>query len=499
MPQRRWQAPCPGCGAAVEFQSPTSPVAVCTFCRSTVVREGDALRKIGVSSELIQDRTPLQLGARGRHNGVAFTLVGRLQYGYGEKVEGTWSEWHAVFDDGSHGWLSEDNDQYVFAFEVESVAYLPEFGQLPIGQQVRIGGMQWSVASLVDAKLIAAAGELPAVPPLGQVYPIADLRSALNRVATLDYADRKRPRYSVGQPVRLEALGLTVGASASEEDAARVGGRQFSCPGCGAPVSVNLAGTQSITCGSCNSLIDISQGIGADLKAVAQTRLMGPRIPLGSSATLTIGDVRAKSWTIVGFATKTGNFDDPEESFRWSEYLLYNREEGFAFLTDTVDGWVCFRTMTGTPEIDPTQKSIVGWQGGKFRLSDSYDARVDYVEGEYYWKVDKDQTFACEDYEGLGQKYKDRLSTETTGNEVVWSWGATLPASVIASAFGVSLPATLALGDVGPSSGSEEMSAAQVIMVVIFMIFVGLASMCSCDDDDGNCSSGSHSSSGFHK
>ena len=83
-PQRRWQALCPGCGAPVEFASAASASAVCGFCGSTLVREGDALRRIGVVGELFDDHSPLQLGASGRHHGVAFTLVGRAQYRYPE-------------------------------------------------------------------------------------------------------------------------------------------------------------------------------------------------------------------------------------------------------------------------------------------------------------------------------------------------------------------------------------------------------------------------------
>ena len=113
-PQRAYRAACPNCGAPVEFASAASASAVCSFCRSTLVRDGDALRRIGVSAELFDDHSPLQLGAAGRYQGAAFTLVGRLQYGY---ADGTWNEWHAVFDSGKSGWLSEDNGAYVFAFD----------------------------------------------------------------------------------------------------------------------------------------------------------------------------------------------------------------------------------------------------------------------------------------------------------------------------------------------------------------------------------------------
>ena len=101
-PQRGYRAACPNCGAPVEFASAASASAVCSFCRSTLLRDGEALRRIGVSSELFDDHSPLQLGVRGVRQGVGFILVGRLQYGY---ADGTWNEWHALFDNGRSGWL----------------------------------------------------------------------------------------------------------------------------------------------------------------------------------------------------------------------------------------------------------------------------------------------------------------------------------------------------------------------------------------------------------
>ena len=74
-PQRAYRAACPNCGAPVDFVSAASASAVCSFCRSTLVRDGDALRRIGVSAELFDDHSPLQLGAGGRRQGVGFTLA----------------------------------------------------------------------------------------------------------------------------------------------------------------------------------------------------------------------------------------------------------------------------------------------------------------------------------------------------------------------------------------------------------------------------------------
>ena len=112
------------------------------------MRDGEALQRVGVSSELFDDHSPLQLGAAGKLQGLAFTLVGRLQYGY---ADGTWNEWHALFDNGPDGqrsaWLSEDNGAYVIAFD----APLPADHEPIVGDPRRV-----DLAAAVEEELLLA-------------------------------------------------------------------------------------------------------------------------------------------------------------------------------------------------------------------------------------------------------------------------------------------------------------------------------------------------------
>ncbi len=179
-PQRAYRAACPNCGAPVEFASAASASAVCSFCRSTLVRDGDALRRIGESAELFDDHSPLQLGAAGRWQGSAFTLVGRLQYSY---ADGTWNEWHALFDSGKSGWLSDDNGAYVVAFDAPLEGAAPAADELTAGARRLVHGAAWSVASVTRAKLLAAQGELPRPPRQdGAAFTVADLRNKRGEV-----------------------------------------------------------------------------------------------------------------------------------------------------------------------------------------------------------------------------------------------------------------------------------------------------------------------------
>jgi hypothetical protein len=476
-PQRAYRAACPNCGAPVEFASAASASAVCSFCRSTLLREGDALRRIGVSAELFDDHTPLQLGAGGKRQGVAFTLVGRLQYAYDG---GTWNEWHALFDNGRSAWLSEDNGAYVLAFDAPLPADAPNPAQLQAGQRVRADGRAWDVASVVQARLLAAEGELPQPPRLDGTFTVVDLRNAEGEVATLDASNPSSPGWSVGRSVLLAELAMRGLKDSSEKT---LGARGVECPNCGAALEIKLATTQSIACHQCNAVVDVSQGAGADLQHYRQNNSgaggLEPQIPLGRSGTLALGGPPLP-WQVVGYMERCDvPQSNEDETSYWREYLLYHREAGFAFLVDSEEGWSWVRPITGAPV---QRQGQVSWQGTSYRHKYTYPAKVTWVQGEFYWRVQRDETAQVTDYEGTGSGSDKRLSREQTRNEVTWSAGEVLPASEIANAFDIAADARAALQrDVAPVSFKGRGMGTLVVAVVIIVVLVLLLSMCSSD------------------
>jgi hypothetical protein len=482
-PQRAYRAACPNCGAPVEFASAASASAVCGFCRSTLVREGQALRRIGLSAELFDDHSPLQLGARGMRQGVAFTLVGRLQYSY---EGGTWNEWHALFDNGRSAWLSEDNGAYVMAFDAPLPADAPAdalaLSALKPGQRVLADGRAWDVASVTRARLLAAQGELPLPPRLEGEFLVADLRNNAGEVATLDASDAARLAWSVGRSVALSELALQGLREASEKTLAA---RTFACPGCGAALEVKLASTKSLTCHQCKEVIDISAGVGADMAHYQQANAgdgsgAEPQIALGSSGKLALGGAELP-WQAVGYQERCDVPEDADdETTFWREYLLYNRSEGFAFLVDSNDGWSWVRPLTGTPTVRGTQAQ---WQGTSYKLRWEYAARTTWVQGEFYWRVLQGESARVADYEGQGKHADGRLSREQSSGEVTWSAGKTLKASEVADAFGIAPAVRAALQrDAAPlAMGGSAVAKALLVMVALVVLVVLLA---RCDNND---------------
>jgi len=478
--QRAYRAACPNCGAPVEFRSPASAFAVCSFCRSTIVRDGDALRKIGESAELFDDHSPLQLGASGRLQGAPFTLVGRLQYRY---ADGTWNEWHALFDaaDGvsKSGWLSEDNGRYVFAFDVPTAGdTLPAPGTLTVGAQLRVGGEIWSVASVTSAQVLAGQGELPVRPVLDRAFVVADLRNPRGEVGTLDYSEPAAPRWSVGRSVALSELAMSGLAEAAEKT---LKSRAIECPNCGTALQVKLTTTQSIVCHQCKSVVDVSKGVGGDLAHYAQDNGSAPQIPLGTVGTLAFGTKPALPWQVVGYVercTVPGGSDDDDDSQEfWREYLLYHRTEGFTFIVDAQDGWSWTAPITGVPQ---AVGDGVRHDGVLYRKLYDYTGKVTYVLGEFYWQVTRHQLTRNSDYQGTGAAAKKRLNRERTDegetHEIVWSAGETLTADAVLKAFRLAPEAAAALQrDALPTFSGASLLAKiffwAFVVVVVLMLF----------------------------
>jgi hypothetical protein len=416
----------------VDFASAASPIAVCSYCRSTLAREGEALRRIGQSAELFDDHSPLQLGAAGRWQGAAFTLIGRLQLRY---AQGSWNEWHVLFDSGKGGWLSEDNGRHVMAFDAPAPAEpagLPRLGALQVGAGVQFAGAAWDVAGVTPARIAAAQGELPYAPELAREFTLVDLRNRAGEVGTLDYTNTEQPRWSIGRGVALADLALTGLRQAVSEKT--LGARATECPSCGSALEVKLSTTRSIVCRQCKAVVDVSQGVGADLAFYAQDNPdvdgAQPLLPLGASATLALGGT-AQTWQVVGYVerceTSDAAADDDEQAF-WREYLLYSRAVGFTFLIDAEDGWSWSTPLTGAPQL---RGERANWQGRDHHKLYSYGGRIVYVLGEFYWKLERGQRTWNTDF-AAGT---ERLNREQTRGEVTWSAGQTLKAEVIAAAF----------------------------------------------------------------
>ena len=72
--------------------------------------------------------SPIQIGTEGVYATKPFVVVGRIIYEY---EQGGWNEWHIVFNDGTSGWLSDAQLEYVISFLSHPPGPLPAAGRDP--------------------------------------------------------------------------------------------------------------------------------------------------------------------------------------------------------------------------------------------------------------------------------------------------------------------------------------------------------------------------------
>ena len=376
---------CPSCGAPVEAYSATAVTLVCGHCHSMlVVRKGKKKSGSIVSyserdSALLEDFSPLQIGTRGVFAHRNFTLIGRLQVHYDV---GVWNEWYALFDDGLTGWLSEVGDLYAMTCEASGKAKgLPTtFESVRLGQSsFELDGKTFVVS---DARTIHycntdAQGELPfnltAKKATGKV---CDFRCG-KLFLTIDFTVSPLTIY-LGRVVSLNSLKLENLRSDDEiqASAGHLKGEIHAeaCPNCGASVHWPSGVTSFLLCSSCGSSLKTTKDTVELMKENTARQEQQNLFTLDIG---TIGRLNDTEYRVIGavqyaeipFGSITRNYVVKEERFgKWTEYLLYNTQQGFAWLVESGNSWRFSETLQAWPEFDvngnPIDEEVVDRYGG---------------------------------------------------------------------------------------------------------------------------------------
>lgn len=422
-------ASCPSCGAPVVFQSASSVFGVCAYCQSTLVRHDQALEDIGKMAALVEDRSPLQLGAEGAYKGVHFALIGRIQIKYSQ---GLWNEWHLLFDDMRTGWLSEAGGEYVLTFAEFVADALPQFAELKVGQRFVLASRTWTVSNIENAECVAGQGELPF--KVGAGYPVAavDLRNGAN-FATLDYSEVP-PLFFVGEAVAFTSLKMTNLRDGMAIPTVIVEARVFRCPSCGAPLQARAKDILAVGCASCGAVVDTAnENYQVLSKALGQRdEKYVPRLPLGSK-----GKLEDRPVEVIGFLVKQCKVDGI--AYDWREYLLAAEHGSYRWLTEYNGHWNIADVLSNPPATSGIiEVDAVRYGGQMFKhFATTQAAEVIQVAGEFTWRVRRGETNRVVDYVAPPLM----LSRESTASDLSWSQGLYVAPAVIRDAF--KLPASL--------------------------------------------------------
>jgi hypothetical protein len=424
---------CPNCGGAVSFQWTVAVFAVCPFCRSMVVRHDVNVEAIGQMAVLPPDLSPLQLGARGEFDGLAFTILGRVRLAY---HEGSWNEWFALFSDNRYGWIGEAQGFFMVSFEYAPPEGCVSADDATPGRVVEISGQAYHVADRKETVSLAGEGELPVASPPGRKALSVDLSGAKAGFANLEYSETGTRlflgRYAVFDELKFSNLRSVPGWSDDAVEPIHHETTTLNCPKCGAPVSLLAAGfTMSATCGSCGSLLDTSTPDLRLISEAAARQQVQPRIPLGRR-----GILFGVNYEVIGFQRVKDEYSG------WFEYLLFNPWQGFVWLVTYAGHWTFVRRLVELPEVDErgvfSKVAHARFQGDRYRIFAASAVETDYVIGEFYWKVAVGMAANVTDFVAPPRILSREVYPGLT--EQTWSQGEYVEPAVIQQAFNIDPP-----------------------------------------------------------
>jgi hypothetical protein len=367
----------------------------------------------------------LTLGLRGHWNTVTFEIVGRAQYQHA--AGGRWDEWYAHFSDGHWGWIAEAQGRFYLTFHERPESALPKYEALPVAAQLTLKDASFTVAEKGIASAASAAGELPyrLVPAAQHAY--ADLAGPDQRFATIDYSDDP-PSLYLGREVTLAELGLA-SARAATASAQHVKAIDVACPQCGAPLPLAAPDrTERVVCRHCNALLDCTQGKLSYLRSLEKQGIT-PDIPLGR-----VGTIDNQTLTVIGYARRSVTFDI---IYTWDEYLLYSPAAGFVWLVCSDNHWSVVRPAQ-IGEIQESGDHVV-YKGQSYKKFQDARARVEYVLGEFYWKIEPGESVLAVDYVAPPYMLSKEVAQSDNATEVAWSHGTYVTHAEVARAFSVDL------------------------------------------------------------
>lgn len=398
---------CPSCGAQVQFRSHASVVAVCEFCRATVMKDADSVKDLGKMSSALEDYTRIQIGTAGVIGGRNFSVVGRIQLRYSA---GMWNEWFLLFDDTGTGWLGDSSGLYTVTTEAKANGPLPDFAEIEPGQLYTIAGQRYTASEKRSAECIGGQGELPFRVGEGWQARVADFRAGASFV-TLDYSDSDTPALYNGVAVTLEEMKcqLLRDDERIKESAGKYRGKldALECPSCGTAIKYLPGVTTSLVCPSCQAQLDAAGPQAQILAQGEKVERLRTTIPLGAEA-----NINGVDYQVIGAMVRIDS-----EQAEWTEYLLYNARASFFWLVETDEGWSRANVMSSWPEwrsldADHADLDKVGYN----KLYD-YPATVKFAAGAFNWRVAAGDVVQVFEFES-GQT---KLAAELTGEELTWS------------------------------------------------------------------------------
>ncbi len=254
------------------------------------------------------------------------------------------------------------------------------------------------------------------------------------------------------------------------ENSANQNPKIFNCPACGSNILIKSLG-HAITaiCNSCSSVIDVKNE-NYQIIEKANKKIIPTTIEIGAR-----GVLFGVNWEAIGFVRKNDG-----DAYDWDEYLLYNPYHGFRFLIQSLGHWsfakVLQRDISGL-----NKGSNIDFDGENYQPFLTGIAVVEYVKGEFYWRIKKGDSAQVFDY--IAPPFM--LSCEVLKDEINVSQCQYISAKEVQEAFkleSIPYPISVACNQPSPHEQKFKVSTRVALIAFAFLLLLQILINCSLDN-----------------
>lgn len=468
---KRRTASCPSCAGPVEFRLSTALVTVCDYCKCVIARSDKKLEDHGKVADLVDTGSPFERGMNGRFEGKSFEIVGQVQYQH--PAGGVWNEWYLRFGGDRVRWLAEaQGKRYLMApLKIDS-ENIPPFDSYNPGEQIQLlNDLALVVAERGVAKGISAAGDIPWKFEPNIDHHFVDLQGTKRQFATIEF-DGDSPQIFLGREVELAELNLSGSGWAGAAPATPGKALKVSCPHCGGPLALVAPDqTERVCCPQCHSMLDCKKGQLEYLQTLRVPRVE-PQIPLGA-----VGQLKDQQFTVIGFMVRYVLWKSTK--YAWTEYLMYSEAIGFRWLVNNRGHWSLVESVSVSDARESVSNTAT-FQGDTFRLFGRDNVHVDYIAGEFYWKVTIDELVEAADYIAPPRMLSFERTRGASADELNVSLGTYVEREEIEVGFQLKkpLPAPFGVGTIQPQPKRTDIwliwIASGVLLILMNLLFRSL-------------------------
>jgi len=443
---------CPSCNSSLVFKHVASNYHVCSNCDSVIQRDANDSVVATKQGSFINTISPIQIGSCGVWQNKPFEIIGGVRCWMQETV---FHYWTILFSDNTIGLLSEGYGLYTICIETKlnQVIHHGTLNTLKIGDKK---SFELKATFVLTQKFNVVKMEF-----MGEVWFNNNSKS----IEIFEFAASNGNRLEFHQSLLQNVTAFKAHSTSFKElELTKLSETKnetptiIECNYCGTKNEIKLwPYTQSFGCMGCKTKYQINQNEKATIKG---TNTKEEKFQLAINSKGKLFDV---DYEIVGYAEKE---EKNIYKSKWREYVLWNREEGFAFLSEYDGHWIFVKEKNDTPTLDKGNVGQFNYDGKIFDIYNRYRYNIIQSKGIFPYNIYDDDALLVEEFICPPEVW---IVEKSDQEGITWYHGQHIDKKEIEAAFHVSLPNSKGVGAVEPR-GTISLFSLKIFTAIIIAL-----------------------------